>query len=138
MIEWLVQRARTYIYTTATPPAIAHALLTSLDIISGSDGNVRRQKLMANIEQLRSALKLKHWRLLASETPIQAILIGANQASVQAGESLRAQGLWVAAIRPPTVPKDTARLRITLSAAHDSAQITALAAAINSVEGACV
>ena len=136
VIEWLVQRARTYIYTTATPPAIAHALLTSLDIISGSDGNVRRQKLMANIEQLRSALKLKHWRLLASETPIQAILIGANQASVQAGESLRAQGLWVAAIRPPTVPKDTARLRITLSAAHDSAQITALAAAINSVEGA--
>lgn len=136
VIEWLVQRARTYIYTTATPPAIAHALLTSLDIISGSDGNARRQKLMANIEQLRSALKLKHWRLLASETPIQAILIGANQASVQAGESLRAQGLWVAAIRPPTVPKDTARLRITLSAAHDSAQITALAAAINSVEGA--
>ena len=136
VIEWLVQRARTYIYTTATPPAIAHALLTSLDIISGSDGNARRQKLMANIEQFRSALKLKHWRLLASETPIQAILIGANQASVQAGESLRAQGLWVAAIRPPTVPKDTARLRITLSAAHDSAQITALAAAINSVEGA--
>lgn len=136
VIEWLVQRARTYIYTTATPPAIAHALLTSLDIISGPDGNARRQKLMANIEQLRSALKLKHWCLLASETPIQAILIGANQPTVQAGESLRAQGLWVAAIRPPTVPNDTARLRLTLSAAHDSAQITALAAAINSVEGA--
>ena len=136
VIEWLVQRARTYIYTTATPPAIAHALLTSLDIISGPDGNARRQKLMANIEQLRSALKLKHWRLLASETPIQAILIGANQPTVKAGESLRALGLWVAAIRPPTVPNDTARLRLTLSAAHDSAQITALAAAINSVEGA--
>ena len=136
VIEWLVQRARTYIYTTATPPAIAHALLTSLDIIIGSEGNVRRQKLQAHIEQLRSTLRLKHWHLLASRTPIQAILIGANQASVQAGESLRAQGLWVAAIRPPTVPKDTARLRITLSAAHDSAQITALAVAINSVEGA--
>ena len=136
VIEWLVQRARTYIYTTATPPAIAHALLTSLDIISGPDGNARRQKLMANIEQLRSALKLKHWRLLASETPIQAILIGTNQPTVKAGESLRALGLWVAAIRPPTVPNDTARLRLTLSAAHDSAQITALAAAINSVEGA--
>lgn len=136
VIEWLVQRARTYIYTTATPPAIAHALLTSLDIISGPDGNARRQKLMANIEQLRSALKLKHWCLLASETPIQAILIGANQPTVKAGESLRAQGLWVAAIRPPTVPNDTARLRLTLSASHDSAQITALAAAINSVEGA--
>lgn len=136
VIEWLVQRARTYIYTTATPPAIAHALLTSLDIISGSDGNARRHKLMGNIEQLRSAMKLKHWRLLSSETPIQAILIGANQPTVQAGESLRALGLWVAAIRPPTVPNDTARLRVTLSAAHDSAQITALAAAINSMEGA--
>ncbi len=136
VIEWLVQRARTYIYTTATPPAIAHALLTSLDIISGSDGKARRQTLQAHIEQLRRSLKLKHWRLLASETPIQAIVIGANQPTVQAGESLRAQGLWVAAIRPPTVPKDTARLRVTLSAAHDSAQITALAAAINIMEGA--
>ncbi len=136
VIEWLVQRARTYIYTTATPPAIAHALLTSLEIISGSDGNARRQKLIAHIEQLRSALKLKHWRLLPSDTPIQAILIGANQPTVQAGESLRAQGMWVAAIRPPTVPKDTARLRVTLSAAHDSSQITALAAAINSMVGA--
>jgi 8-amino-7-oxononanoate synthase len=131
-----VQRARTYIYTTATPPAIAHALLTSLEIISGSDGNARRQKLQAHIEQFHKALKLKHWRLLSSETPIQAILIGANQPTVQAGESLRAQGLWVAAIRPPTVPKDTARLRVTLSAAHDSAQITQLAAAINAMEGA--
>lgn len=134
VIEWLVQRARTYIYTTATPPAIAHALLTSLDIISGSDGNARRQKLQEHIDQLRSALRLKHWRLLASETPIQAILIGANQASVQAGESLRAQGLWVAAIRPPTVPKDTARLRITLSAAHESGQIAHLANAIGDME----
>jgi 8-amino-7-oxononanoate synthase len=136
VIEWLVQRARTYIYTTATPPAIAHALLTSLDIISGSDGKARRQTLQAHIEQLRRSLKLKHWRLLASDTPIQAIVIGANQPTVQAGESLRAQGLWVAAIRPPTVPKDTARLRVTLSAAHDSAQVTRLAAAINIMEGA--
>ena len=134
VIEWLVQRARTYIYTTATPPAIAHALLTSLDLIRGSDGNARRQKLQAHIEQLRSALRLRRWRLLVSETPIQAILIGANQASVQAGESLRAQGLWVAAIRPPTVPKDTARLRITLSAAHESGQIAHLAEAIGDME----
>ena len=136
VIEWLVQRARTYIYTTATPPAIAHALLTSLEIISGSDGKARRQKLQTHIEQFHKALELKRWRLLASETPIQAILIGANQQTVQAGESLRAQGLWVAAIRPPTVPKDTARLRVTLSAAHDSAQIATLAAAINAMEGA--
>lgn len=134
VIEWLVQRARTYIYTTATPPAIAHALLTSLEIITGSDGAERRLKLRAHIEQWRHALQLKRWHLLPSETPIQAILIGANQPTLDAGESLRAQGLWVAAIRPPTVAKDTARLRITLSAAHESAQITQLANTICEME----
>ncbi len=134
VIEWLVQRARTYIYTTATPPAIAHALLASLDIIRGAEGTLRRQKLQAHIRQLRNELHLKRWHLLPSDTPIQAILIGANQPALQAGEALRANGLWVAAIRPPTVAKDTARLRVTLSAAHDSAQITQLAAAMSDLE----
>jgi 8-amino-7-oxononanoate synthase len=134
VIEWLVQRARTYIYTTATPPAIAHALLASLDIIRGAEGAMRRQKLQAHIRQLRHELHLKRWRLLPSDTPIQAILIGANQPALQAGEDLRAKGLWVAAIRPPTVAKDTARLRVTLSAAHDSAQITQLAVAMSDLE----
>ena len=134
VIEWLVQRARTYIYTTATPPAIAHALLASLDIIRGAEGTLRRQKLQAHIRQLRNELHLKRWHLLPSDTPIQAILIGANQPALQAGEALRAKGLWVAAIRPPTVAKDTARLRVTLSAAHDSAQITQLAAAMSDLE----
>ena len=134
VIEWLVQRARTYIYTTATPPAIAHALLTSLEIITGTEGAERRRQLRAHIAQWRQALRLKRWRLLPSETPIQAILIGAVQPTLQAGESLRAKGLWVAAIRPPTVAKDTARLRITLSAAHESGQIAHLANAIGDME----
>jgi len=134
VIEWLVQRARTYIYTTASPPAIAHALLTSLAIISGAEGAMRRQSLRNHIQQLRDALQLQRWRLLPSETPIQAILIGANQPTLDVGESLRARGLWVAAIRPPTVAKDTARLRITLSAAHESAQITQLANTICEME----
>ena len=134
VIEWLVQRARTYIYTTATPPAIAHALLASLHIIHGAEGAMRRQKLQAHIKQLHDELHLTRARLLPSDTPIQAILIGANQPALQAGDALRAKGLWVAAIRPPTVAKDTARLRVTLSAAHDSAQITQLATAINDLE----
>jgi len=134
VIEWLVQRARTYIYTTATPQAIAHALLTSLEIITGSDGAERRRILRSHIEQLRHALQLKRWHCLPSETPIQAILIGANQPTLEAGESLLAQGLWVAAIRPPSVARDTARLRITLSAAHESAQITHLASKICQME----
>ena len=138
VIEWLVQRARTYIYTTASPPAIAHALLTSLAIISGAEGAMRRQSLRNHIQQLRDALQLQRWRLLPSETPIQPVLIGPNQPTLQAGESLRAQGLWVAAIRPPTVPKASARLRITLSAAHTAAQITQLAGAINAMERVCV
>lgn len=138
VIEWLVQRARTYIYTTATPPAIAHALLTSLEIMSGSEGAERRRTLRAHMEQWRRSLHLKHWHLLPSETPIQAIVIGANKPALQAGDSLREQGLWVAAIRPPTVAKDTARLRITLSAAHESAQITQLANAICEMEKPCV
>ena len=134
VIEWLVQRARTYIYTTATPPAIAHALLASLEIITDTEGAERRRQLRAHIAQWRQALRLKRWRLLPSETPIQAILIGAVQPTLQAGESLRAKGLWVAAIRPPTVAKDTARLRITLSAAHESGQIAHLANAIGDME----
>jgi 8-amino-7-oxononanoate synthase len=134
VIEWLVQRARTYIYTTASPPAMAHALLTSLEIITGSDGAARRRTLRGHIEHWRRSLRLKYWHLLPSETPIQAILIGANQPTIQAGESLRAQGLWVAAIRPPTVAKDTARLRITLSAAHETTQITQLVNAICTME----
>ena len=137
VIEWLVQRARTYIYTTATPPAIAHALLASLDIIGGAEGSERRQTLRNHIAQLRHALRMKHWRLLPSDTPIQALIMGANDATVNAGEALRAKGLWVAAIRPPTVPKDTARLRITLSAAHTDAQVMHLAQTLNELEATC-
>lgn len=134
VIEWLVQRARTYIYTTATPPAIAHALLTSLDLISGPDGRERRQRLNQHISQWRAAASLTRWQLLPSHTPIQAVVIGDNRATMQAGQALREQSLWVAAIRPPTVPKETARLRITLSAAHTADQITQLASAINTLE----
>jgi 8-amino-7-oxononanoate synthase len=137
VIEWLVQRARTYIYTTATPPAIAHALLASLDIIGGAEGSERRQTLRNHIAQLRHALRLKRGRLLPSDTPIQALIMGANDATVNAGEALRAKGLWVAAIRPPTVPKDTARLRITLSAAHTDAQVMHLAQTLNELETTC-
>lgn len=136
VIEWLVQRARTYIYTTATPPAIAHALLTSLDIIAGAEGDERRQRLNAHIAQWRSALHCRRSQLLPSATPIQALVMGDNAPVMQAGEALQARGFWVAAIRPPTVPKDTARLRITLSAAHTPTQVAQLAEAINTLETA--
>ena len=134
VIEWLVQRARPYIYTTAAPPAIAHALLTSLDIIEGAEGEALRARLQANISALRHSLTLKRWQLLPSSTAIQPVVIGANDETVATGAELLERRYWVGAIRPPTVPVGSARLRITLSAAHAADDVRELAAAINAVE----
>ncbi|GIZ51809.1 8-amino-7-oxononanoate synthase [Noviherbaspirillum aridicola] len=134
MIEWLVQRARPYIYSTATPPALAHALLTSLDIIAGEEGQSRRDHLRALVAQLRDSLRLSRWQLLPSDTAIQPVVIGANDEALRAAAALHEQGLWVPAIRPPTVPKDTARLRVTLSASHEAEDVRQLARALNRLE----
>lgn len=134
VIEWLVQRARPYIYSTAAPPAMAHALLTSLDVIGGEEGRALRAHLAALINTWRHGLRLQRWALLPSATPIQPVIIGSNQTTLDAAAALRAQGLWVAAIRPPTVPADTARLRVTLSAAHTDAQLATLINALNVLE----
>jgi 8-amino-7-oxononanoate synthase len=134
VIEWLVQRARPYIYTTAAPPAVAHALLTSLDLIVGTEGHERRAQLVRLTARLRQQLHLKRWTLLPSETGIQPVIIGDNLATIATGSALLERGFWVGAIRPPTVPPGTARLRITLSAAHTLAQVDALAAALIEIE----
>lgn len=134
VINWLIQRARAYIYTTASPPAVAHALLTSMEIIAGEEGRQRRTHLHALIARLRERLQLKRWRLLASETAIQPVIIADNATTIATGQALMAQGLWVGAIRPPTVPAGTARLRITLSAAHTIAQVDQLAEALMAIE----
>ena len=129
VIEWLVQRARPYIFTTASSPLLAAALLASLDLIAA--GEERRAHLRHLIARLRSGLNGLPWRLLPSQTAIQPLLIGGNDATVRLAERLFARGLWVPAIRPPTVPAGTARLRISLSAAHSEAQIDALIAALH-------
>ena len=134
VIELMVQRARPYIYTTASPPAIAHALLASLDIIEGEEGAGLRARLAALVGQLDAALRLTRWQRPVSHTPIQPIVIGANDEALRVAASLHAQGLWVPAIRPPTVPAHTARLRVTLSAAHTAEQVARLAGAINELE----
>ena len=134
VIEWLVQRARPYIYTTAAPPAVAHALLTSLAIIEGSDGDALRAKLQSNISLLRQSLQLQRWQLLPSSTAIQPVIIGDNAETMATGAALLARGFWVGAIRPPTVPVGTSRLRITISAAHNADDVQALAAAVRAVE----
>lgn len=134
IVSWLVQRSRPYIYTTASAPAVAHALLCSLELICGSEGEQRRVQLQRNIGTLCEALTQAHWRLAPSDTAIQPLIVGGNAQALELSARLFEQGLWVPAIRPPTVPEGTARLRIALSAAHTEAQIRALAAAINSLE----
>ena len=134
VVELLVQRARPYIYTTAPAPALAHALLASLDLIEGSEGQQRRAHLQSLIRQVQGSLQLSRWRLLESDTAIQPVIIGGNEATMQAGASLYAQGMWVASIRPPTVAADSARLRITLSAAHTAADVDRLCSAVNQLE----
>ncbi len=129
VIDWLVQRARPYIFTTASSPLIAAALLASLDLIAA--GDERRAHLRRLIDRLRSGLEELPWRLLPSPTAIQPLLIGGNDAVVRLSERLFARGLWVPAILPPTVPAGTARLRISLSAAHDETQIDALITALH-------
>ncbi len=129
VIEWLMQRARSYIFTTASSPILAAALLASLELIAA--GDERRAYLQQLILRLREGLNGLPWRLLPSQTAIQPLLIGGNDAAVQLAERLFARGLWVPAIRPPTVPADTARLRISLSAAHGESQIDDLIAALH-------
>lgn len=132
VIEWLLQRARTYVFTTGSPPALAHALLTSLDLIER--GDTLRAHLAALIDALRSRLELSRWQVLPSRTAIQPVVIGDNAETLAVGRALREEGLWVPAIRPPTVPPGTARLRISLSAAHSFDDVERLATALNRLE----
>jgi len=134
VIESLVQRARPYIYTTAAAPALAHALLTSLDIIGGAEGAMRRTHLQALIAQLKDTLTLQRWQHLPSATAIQPLIVGTNEDALRAADALYEDGLWVPAIRPPTVPAGTARLRVTLSAAHTAEDVAQLASALNMLE----
>jgi 8-amino-7-oxononanoate synthase len=137
VIETLVQKARPYIFTTAAPPAIAHALLASLDLIEGDEGAQRRahlQALVAQLDDARTGLQLQRWQRMPSATAIQPILIGDNAETMRAGAALYEQGLWVGTIRPPTVAPGTARLRVTLSAGHSSTEVAQLSAAINALE----
>jgi 8-amino-7-oxononanoate synthase len=134
VVETLIQRARAYIYTTAAPALLSVALLKSLELIR--DGASRRLHLQALVALLRERLKPGRWRLLPSQTAIQPLVIGSNDEAVAVSESLARDGLLVPAIRPPTVPKGTARLRISLSAAHSFEDIERLAAALNRNERA--
>ena len=129
VIDTLVNQARSYIYTTASLPAISVAVLESLNLMR-SEG-WRRGHLQQLMAQLRVGCADLPWQLMASGTPIQPLLIGDNQSAVELSEGLRAQGILVPAIRPPTVPQGTARLRISLSAAHTGTDVNQLIEALH-------
>jgi 8-amino-7-oxononanoate synthase len=124
LIEWLMQRARTYVFSTASPPMLASAVLACLQLLQGDDG--RQQHLRQLVGQLQDGLADLPWRLLPSETAIQPLIVKDNKLALDLMQELREQGIWVPAIRPPTVPKNTARLRISLSAAHTATQVDCL------------
>ena len=124
LIEALIQQARTYIYTTALPPAVAAASLESLHLLQ--DDAWRRDHLVALISRFRKGAAQLDLPLLDSSSAIQPLLVGAADRAVGLSEQLKTRGLLIGAIRPPTVPAGTSRLRITLSAAHSEAQVDQL------------
>lgn len=137
VIAWLVQSARPYIYTTAAPPAVAHAVSASLRLVMGEEGDRRRAHLRQlgvtlheSLAGIVEALPPIGWSAPPSETAIHPFIVGDNESALSLSAQLDAQGLWVPAIRPPTVPVGTARLRITLSAGHTETDVWRLCAVL--------
>jgi 8-amino-7-oxononanoate synthase len=128
LVETLLQTGRTYMYTTALPPAVAAATRESLRVLE--DEPWRRERVLGHVVHFRREAAGLGLRLMDSSTPIQPVVLGSEAAAVAASDALRAQGLWVPAIRPPTVPAGSARLRITFSAAHETADVGRLLAAL--------
>ncbi len=131
LIETLLQTGRTYIYTTALPPAVAAASRASLRVIQ--DESWRRERTLQHVARFRSEAAKLGLRLLESGTPIQPVVLGSEADAVAASDALRARGLWVPAIRPPTVPAGSSRLRITFSAAHEASDVDRLLEALASL-----
>ena len=131
LIETLIQQARTYIYTTATPAAWAQAARTALQIVATETW--RREHLEALIARFRTGAAQLSLQLMDSGTPIQPLVVGEPDVALALSQKLKVRGLLVAAIRPPTVPAGTARLRITLTAAHTEQQVDRLLSALSEV-----
>ena len=130
LIETLIQLARTYVYTTALPPALAVAGRESLRLLGGGEGDERRARLHALVRRFRQGAAQLGLSLMPSRTPIQPILVGGAADALRLSTALFERGILVTAIRPPTVPAGSARLRVTLSAAHSEAHIDRLLEAL--------
>jgi 8-amino-7-oxononanoate synthase len=131
LIETIIQKARSYIYTTAMPPAIAAASRTSLQHVRNDYW--RRDKLKTLVQRFQNGARQIGLALMPSESAIQPIVLGESQKAVQASDYLFQQGFWVGAIRPPTVPQGSARLRITFSALHNEQHVDQLLTVLESM-----
>jgi 8-amino-7-oxononanoate synthase len=132
VIDYLIQTAKSYVYSTPAPPALSATLAASVKLIE--QGDDLRAHLGALITYFKQHLSLKKWQLLPSDTTIQPLIVGGNLEALALSEFLQARGILVPAIRPPTVPVNTARLRISLSAAHSLSDIQQLIEAIHQAE----
>lgn len=132
LIETLIQRARTYIYTTALPPAVAEAVRASLKL--AREEHWRRERLRMLVEHFRDGARNLGFVLTPSSTPIQPLILGSAEASLSASRHLRTHGILVTAIRPPTVPEGSARLRITFSATHEASHVDRLLEALSTAK----
>ena len=135
LVEWLLQKTRSYIFATAAPAMLASTLQTSLQLIEQDEWRREQlQRLIARLQTgLAQGLQGSAWQLGVSSTAIQPLLIGPNDAALAVMQGLRERGLWVPAIRPPTVAEGTARLRIALSAAHTEADVDRLVQALTAL-----
>ena len=129
--DYLLQFARHLIYSTSMPPAQAVALSASLSVIRCAEGAERRQRLAEHIARFRRGLGSLPYRIAESQSAIQPVIVGENSRALSLAQTLRDRGMWVTAIRPPTVPPGTARLRLTLTAAHEPQDIDALLEALD-------
>lgn len=134
LVEFILQKARPYIYSTATPPAIAHALLCSLQLITSAEGKQRRQQLGQIIATWQAEMVFSSWQKMTSTTAIQPIILGENKTALAVAQRLTEAGYWIPAIRPPTVPSGSARLRVTFSASHTIAEVRELIDTLKQIE----
>lgn len=132
VIDYLIQTAKSYVYSTPAPPALSATLSASVNLIE--QGDDLRAHLYGLIHLLKTELKLTKWQLMPSITSVQPLLVGDNFKAVALGKYLQQQGILVPAIRPPTVPVNTARMRISLSAAHRMDDVLRLIAALQQAE----